>query len=236
MTIKITKLRLGAAMLALAMLVPATAWATHVFSDVVDGAFYASSTEWAKTNNITTGSPAGSSTFKPLDGVTRGESVTFLKRYDDNIVQPALTTLTGTAAANSAAIVGNDVDIAANTAGIASAPTVYTAQVNNDCTALNQSGGLVFTIRPSFDYICDVVFPTDISACTWNITPALFGADIGWALVGLTYAIQPPVAWAQIVDGASKLAIHQYKQDGSDGDTNAETNTAMWYNLLVTCA
>jgi len=61
----------------------------HVFVDVAYSAFYAASAEWAKTNNITTGSHAGSNTFKPLDGVTRGESVTFLKRYDD-IVQPAL--------------------------------------------------------------------------------------------------------------------------------------------------
>ncbi|RMH78399.1 MAG: S-layer homology domain-containing protein, partial [Actinomyces sp.] len=60
------------------------------FDDVPSGKFYEAPVEWAKANNITTGSPAGSRTFKPEDPVTRGESVTFLKRYDDNIVQPAL--------------------------------------------------------------------------------------------------------------------------------------------------
>ncbi|RMH83546.1 MAG: S-layer homology domain-containing protein [Actinomyces sp.] len=60
------------------------------FDDVPTGKFYEAPAEWAKANGITTGSPAGSRTFKPEDPVTRGESVTFLKRYDDAIVQPAL--------------------------------------------------------------------------------------------------------------------------------------------------
>jgi len=107
MTIRITKLRLGALLAALALLIPSTAWATHVFTDVNDGAFYAASAEWAKTNNITTGSPAGSSTFKPLDGVTRGESVTFLKRYHDNVVQPKIDANTTAIAANTTALAAN---------------------------------------------------------------------------------------------------------------------------------
>jgi len=90
MTIRITKLRFGALMLAFALLAPSAAWATHVFVDVADGAFYAAPAEWAKTNNITTGSPAGSNTFKPLNDVTRGEAVTFLKRYNDNVAVPEI--------------------------------------------------------------------------------------------------------------------------------------------------
>jgi hypothetical protein len=66
----------------------ATAFAAHVFSDVPDGAFYAAPVEWAFENEITTGTSA--TTFSPLDNVTRGESVTFLQRYEDNVVQPAL--------------------------------------------------------------------------------------------------------------------------------------------------
>ena len=117
MTITLTKTKLALAVLAVAMLVPATALATHVFSDVPDGAFYADPVDWAFNNSITTGKSATS--FAPLDDVTRGESVTFLKRYDDNIVQPALTTLTGDVATNTTDIATNTTDIATNTADIA---------------------------------------------------------------------------------------------------------------------
>ncbi|MEM7140443.1 MAG: S-layer homology domain-containing protein [Actinomycetota bacterium] len=88
MTITITKTKFAAAVLAVVMLVPATAYATHVFDDVPDGAFYAEPVEWAFDNGITTGTSP--TTFSPLDDVTRGESVTFLKRYNDNIVMPAI--------------------------------------------------------------------------------------------------------------------------------------------------
>ena len=87
MTITLTKSRLGIAVLAVVMLVPATAWANHVFTDVPDDKFYAAPVEWAFDNGITTGKTPTS--FAPDDNVTRGESVTFLKRYNDNIVEPA---------------------------------------------------------------------------------------------------------------------------------------------------
>jgi hypothetical protein len=87
MTITLTRTKLAIAVLAVVLLVPATAYATHVFDDVPDTAFYAGPVEWAFDNEITTGkSPTE---FAPLDGVTRGESVTFLQRYNDNIVEPA---------------------------------------------------------------------------------------------------------------------------------------------------
>jgi hypothetical protein len=66
------------------------ALAANPFTDVPAGKFYADAVDWAYNNDITTGSPAGSTTFKPDDPVTRGENVTFAKRYDDNVVQPAL--------------------------------------------------------------------------------------------------------------------------------------------------
>lgn len=90
-TIVITKAKLGLAVLAAALLVPATAFATHTFSDVPDGQFYTDAVEWAAAHNITTGTSA--TTFSPNDGVTRAQNVTFAKRYDANIVQPALAAL-----------------------------------------------------------------------------------------------------------------------------------------------
>lgn len=88
MSITITKTKLAAALVAAVMLIPATALASHVFDDVPDGAFYAAPVEWAFDNGITTGTSP--TTFSPLDDVTRGESVTFLKRYHDNVVEAAI--------------------------------------------------------------------------------------------------------------------------------------------------
>ncbi len=149
MTIRITKLRFGALLAALALIIPSTAWATHVFTDVNDGAFYAAPAEWAKTNNITTGSPAGSSTFKPLDPVTRGESVTFLKRYHDNVVDPAFTATTAAIAANTAAI-----------------PNVLWIKVNSDGSKADGTAGVTSTRGSTGFYTVD--FGVDISACSWS--------------------------------------------------------------------
>ncbi len=126
MTFTITKIKLAIAVAVVALLVPATALATHTFGDVPTAKYYHDAVAWAFSNGITTGTSA--TTFSPEDPVTRGQNVTFAHRYDTNIVQPALATLTGTAAANSAAIVGNDTDIAANAAGVAG--TYTKAQVD----------------------------------------------------------------------------------------------------------
>lgn len=84
-----TKKGMAATVLAIVAVVGAgTAAATHVFDDVLDGAFYADAVEWAADNDITAGTTA--TTFHPERDVTRGESVTFLGRYDSNVVQPAL--------------------------------------------------------------------------------------------------------------------------------------------------
>jgi hypothetical protein len=91
--------------------------ATHTFDDVSSVKFYHGAVEWAAANSITTGT--STTTFEPDRGVTRGESVTFLKRYDDNIVQPALATLTGDVATNTADIATLTGDVATNTADIA---------------------------------------------------------------------------------------------------------------------
>jgi hypothetical protein len=63
----------------------------HPFTDVPDGRFYSEAVDWAFNNGITTGTSA--TTFEPDSTVTRGENITFAKRYDDFVVQPALATL-----------------------------------------------------------------------------------------------------------------------------------------------
>ncbi len=81
MTITITKSKFALAVVAVAMLIPGAAMAFHVFDDVPDGKFFAEPVEWAFDNGITTGKT--STTFAPDDSVTRGEAVTFLKRYHE---------------------------------------------------------------------------------------------------------------------------------------------------------
>ena len=97
MTFTISKTKLAIAIIAVAMTVPTSAMAFHVFDDVPDDKFYADPVEWAFDNGITTGKSPTS--FAPDDSVTRGESVTFLKRYNDNVVEPALEELTSDVAA-----------------------------------------------------------------------------------------------------------------------------------------
>jgi len=77
---------------AFALLLPGLAVAVSPFVDVVPGKIYETPVSWAFNNHITTGKDA--THFDPNGAVTRGESVTFLRRYDDNIVQPAMTDLT----------------------------------------------------------------------------------------------------------------------------------------------
>jgi len=85
---KFTKKRLAFAILAFALLLPGLAVAVSPFVDVVPGKFYEAPVNWAFDNGITTGKDA--THFDPNGAVTRGESVTFLKRYNDNIVGKTL--------------------------------------------------------------------------------------------------------------------------------------------------
>ncbi|MDG2216545.1 MAG: hypothetical protein P8L46_00700, partial [Acidimicrobiales bacterium] len=70
------------AVLAVALVVPVTAYATDAWGDVDDGTFYHDAVAWAKGNGMTTGCDGGTN-FCPNREVTRGENITFAKRYDD---------------------------------------------------------------------------------------------------------------------------------------------------------
>ena len=100
MTITIKKSHLAFAVLAVALIIPATSQARHVFDDVPDDRFFSVPVEWAFDNELTTGSPSGSGNFLPFDDVTRAENITFNYRYDQNIVQPALAAAAAAAAAS----------------------------------------------------------------------------------------------------------------------------------------
>lgn len=128
MTTKRRKLQLALAIVAVGVLLPATALANHVFSDVPDGRFYTNAVEWAFDNGITTGKTP--TTFEPDSPVTRGENVTFAKRYDDNVVQPALDALGNDVNSNSSDINANSSDISKNASDIAALEAEVALLVN----------------------------------------------------------------------------------------------------------
>jgi len=235
MTIRITKLRLGALLAALALLIPSTAWATHVFTDVVDGAFYAAPAEWAKTNNITTGSPAGSSTFKPLDPVTRGESVTFLKRYHDNLVQPEIDTNTAGIATNTAGIATNTAGAAANTAAIGALPTLMWARVSSTGTVEASSGSV--TVAKAGTGLYDVTFPQNVGNCAIQTSLYVRSNLIGNILFGLAYLLEG-YTFANDSDASNDGTVRAFTVTHDTGNTNG--NTAATYmdlpfTITATC-
>jgi len=64
---------------------------TNRFNDVPNGNWQNAAVSWADSNGITTGSPAGSSTFKPDDTITRAEFITFLHRIYSTPSAPRAT-------------------------------------------------------------------------------------------------------------------------------------------------
>ena len=117
--------RLLVGFVAVAVLVPSVVLATHTFSDVPDGTYYTEAVAWAKGNGMTTGCDGGTN-FCPDRGVTRAENITFAKRYDDLVVQPALDAIDTAIDANTTAA-----DTAQTTADTAQM-TADTAQTTAD--------------------------------------------------------------------------------------------------------
>ncbi len=88
---RFTKKRLALSILAVVMALPGLSVAVSPFVDVAPGKFYEAPVNWAFSNHITTGKDA--THFDPNGAVTRGESVTFLKRYHDNVVKQSVGAL-----------------------------------------------------------------------------------------------------------------------------------------------
>ena len=116
MTTTITKLQLAVAVLAVVMVTPAAALATDGFDDVADGRFFTVAVQWAADNGITIGT--GPTTFEADRGVTRGESVTFLHRYDTNIVQPAIAGLSAQTSEIASEVDNSATRVAASASGV----------------------------------------------------------------------------------------------------------------------
>ncbi|MEM9467888.1 MAG: hypothetical protein AAGA90_21120, partial [Actinomycetota bacterium] len=74
--------KIAIGLVVVATLSTTAAYADHVFDDLPDERFYADAAEWAKDNGITVGCNGGAD-FCGEDPVTRGENITFAKRYHD---------------------------------------------------------------------------------------------------------------------------------------------------------
>ena len=68
---------------ALLLVIPGVAGATHIFTDVVDGSTHAPGIEWVADNGVSTGCGDGS-TYCPNDAVTRAQMGTFMCRLSGN--------------------------------------------------------------------------------------------------------------------------------------------------------
>ncbi len=71
---------------------PIAVYATHVFTDVSDSAFYSNSVTWMKDNGITVGcNPPSNTKYCPNDNLTRGEMAVLMKRLSENEIVDAAT-------------------------------------------------------------------------------------------------------------------------------------------------
>ncbi len=175
-TIRRTGLRATLGGLALAVAVPAVALAATPFTDVPAGEWFTDSVDWAYNNGITTGNTP--TTFNGNGEVTRYESVTFLNRYHENVVEPALDSV------DAITVEGFDADDLGRVAGERTETAV------NDWTGGIQNIGQTITAPTNgyllIDYVATV---TSDQGETANGTSALVATlNIDAAEVARTYA------------------------------------------------
>ena len=212
-TITITKLHLAIAVVAVALLAPTTAAvAFHVFDDVSDDRFFSEAVEWAFDNGITTGTSA--TTFEPDANVTRGQNVTFAKRYDDNIIQPALATLTTNTATNTTGIATTAADVATNASGIAGLDTAQPF-----AATASESSTVAVTFTPTA-YVTVTVTAPVAGHVTVNSTAAVFhSVDGGDVVCVIVESTDIPVG---ILTGDESAQRHE---TGSLGDQGSVSGT-----------
>jgi len=157
MTIHVRKLHLAIVVLAIALIAPATAWAAGVFDDVPDGRYFTEAAEWAAAEGITTGVSTNPPLFAPDDPVTRGQNVTFLKRYHDNLVVPADEALQDGIDANATAV-------ATQTVGLFASDTDLGTKSTTSATPVDLGLEAVVTIPEGHTGVIEIGFTAE-SVC-----------------------------------------------------------------------
>lgn len=197
----ISKTKLLMAVLVMALVVPAAAYATDAWSDVENGKFYHDAVTWAQGNGMTTGCNGGTG-FCPDRVVTRGENITFAKRYDD-LNQVWLADIQADADAAQADADTNATNIGTNTAAAATAQAdaddnasdINAIQNNiidypNPAIARNDTGGFPVTtfdinetsVQASGDG--QIIFPIDRPYSVNGVNWELFTVSVCYNLTG----------------------------------------------------
>jgi len=219
------KILLG--VLAVTLAAVSTVGATDVFTDVPTGKFYHDPVGWAAANGITTGTSP--TTFDPERGVTRGESVTFLKRYDDNIVQPAITDLE---AADAGMYTKAEVD-AAIAAAVSALPRVHWGRFSSAGVLEAGSAGVSATNEGAGLY--DVTFPESVADCAVFVSLHARSSTIGLLLIALGYTSE---GYAVVTDNTSTtdgvVRVVTYIQTAADPPTFA-TATNLPFVVQAIC-
>ncbi len=185
-SIRNTGVKIVLAGLALVVAVPAVAIAAGPFTDVPDDRWFTDPVDWAFTNDITTGKTP--TTFNGQDDVSRYESVTFLNRYDENIVQPAIDTI-------GADVEALEADTDAETVGGLAANELTRVAGERSETGIDNWDGSASSIQTTItaptagfllvEYV--VTFTTDVSETATGTTQLLAELDVGTAEAGRTY-------------------------------------------------
>lgn len=192
----IPRMRIAAAAAAVVVLLPAAAWA-GTFDDVPDGAFYTAAVEWAFANGITTGTSP--TTFEPDAAVTRGQNVTFAKRYHDNVVAPALDAIDDALEAALAEIAEAEAAVAANQTGIAANETEIddlrdAAMLHGDVVMVHSTSDmqpLIINLPDAITYWADGTSVSDGFAAKAIDGPSSIGG-VDYELHTLEYCIDTP--------------------------------------------
>jgi len=200
----ISKTKLLMAVLAVALIVPATAYGTDAWSDVPDAAYEHAAVTWAKANSITNGCDGGTN-FCPAREVTRRENIAFTYRYDQEIVQPALADIQADADDNASAIDG-----------------VKQAMIYhlNPAVARNDTGGIPVTsleINETTAIVSgdgDVIFPIDHPYSTNGVNWELLTVSPCYELSGGA-VIDEVTLWTK-----SNTAAQTQFQDADDKSTS----------------
>ncbi len=210
-TIEITRTRLVALIMALVLVAPATAFAASVFDDVPEDAFYAAPVEWAADNGITTGkSPT---TFAPLDLMNRAEGVTFLQRYENNVVAPRSDARQAQidALIEQTEALAQDADLL---------PRVYFARVAADGT-IEHDGQSDLAVERVGDGDYLVTLPEAADNCVLDAT-FYASADIGGELLQRFGEYRGPAAsvfairWTE--QGPNDIRVFTHEDDGGNED------------------
>lgn len=197
--------------IALAVAVPAVAFAAHPFTDVPAGQWYSEAVDWAYDNNITTGiSPTE---FGGEQGFTRYQAVTMLERMDKNIIQPGLDEVQDNVAALDTAV---DNQIAGVRDDMS---TMYHAVVNGDGALETGPSSPGVTSQKQNTGRYEVDFPADISGCAWQATLVI--AHDGGLLLAQPDPVSGSLGMAPLFDGSldkSGILVETWDSAGTNAD------------------